>query len=80
MGLVSEDKGEKGRNLVASRSVPGLGPLGPCHASAVLGEWLGHPRPEQKLAPVTSDSVPGKLLMSLLCFWIASLKLQFPLV
>ena len=49
-GLVSEDKGEKGGNLVASRTVPGLGLLGPSHGPTGLGEWFGHPSPAQKLA------------------------------
>lgn len=34
--LVSEVKDEKGGKLVASKSVPGLGPPGPCHAPSVL--------------------------------------------
>lgn len=49
-GLVSEDKGEKGGNLVASRSVPGLGLRGLCYAPTVLGEWFGHPSAAHKAA------------------------------
>lgn len=68
--LVSEGKGERGGNLVTSRSISGLGPPGPCHALAVPGEWFDHPIPDQKLAqarvaPVVSGSALGEYLKPL---------------
>lgn len=77
---MSEKRGEKEGELVASRSVPGLGPLGPCHAPPLLREWLSHLGPAQMRTSVVSGSILGKFLMSLLCLWIAFLELQFLLV
>lgn len=57
---MSGGKGDKGGNFVAFRSVPGLGPLDPCHAPAVPGEWLGSEAGYAGVVPVTSECVPRK--------------------